>query len=228
MITTILWDVDGTLLNFLAAEKAAIRSLFEEYHLGVCSDEMLKRYSSINKNYWEMLERGEIEKKALLVGRFRDFFEKEGIDSSLAAEFNEKYQLRLGDTIVYCDDSLEIVKSLRGKVKQYVVSNGTVIAQTKKLRLSGLGELMDGVFLSEELGVEKPSVRFFDQVFAKIGPVDRSEVMIVGDSLTGDIRGGNNAGIVTCWYNPEGTAAKEAVRIDHEIRDLHEVYVLLK
>ena len=228
MITTILWDVDGTLLNFLAAEKAAIRSLFEEYHLGVCSDEMLKRYSSINKNYWEMLERGEIEKKALLVGRFRDFFEKEGIDSSLAAEFNEKYQLRLGDTIVYCDDSLEIVKSLRGKVKQYVVSNGTVIAQTKKLRLSGLGELMDGVFLSEELGVEKPSVRFFDQVFAKIGPVDRSEVMIVGDSLTGDIRGGNNAGILTCWYNPEGTAAKEAVRIDHEIRDLHEVYVLLK
>lgn len=228
MITTILWDVDGTLLNFLAAEKAAIRSLFEEYHLGVCSDEMLKRYSSLNKNYWEMLERGEIEKKALLVGRFRDFFEKEGIDSSLAAEFNEKYQLRLGDTIVYCDDSLEIVKSLRGKVKQYVVSNGTVIAQTKKLRLSGLGELMDGIFLSEELGVEKPSVRFFDQVFAKIGPVDRSEVMIVGDSLTGDIRGGNNAGIVTCWYNPEGTAAKEEVRIDHEIRDLHEVYVLLK
>lgn len=228
MITTILWDVDGTLLNFLAAEKAAIRSLFEEYHLGVCSDEMLKRYSSINKNYWEMLERGEIEKKALLVGRFRDFFEKEGIDSSLAAEFNEKYQLRLGDTIVYCDDSLEIVKSLRGKVKQYVVSNGTVIAQTKKLRLSGLGELMDGIFLSEELGVEKPSVRFFDQVFAKIGPVDRSEVMIVGDSLTGDIRGGNNAGILTCWYNPEGTAAKEAVRIDHEIKDLHEVYVLLK
>ena len=228
MITTILWDVDGTLLNFLAAEKAAIRSLFEEYHLGVCSDEMLKRYSSINKNYWEMLERGEIEKKALLVGRFRDFFEKEGIDSSLAAEFNEKYQLRLGDTIVYCDDSLEIVNSLRGQVKQYVVSNGTVIAQTKKLRLSGLGELMDGIFLSEELGVEKPSVRFFDQVFAKIGPVDRSEVMIVGDSLTGDIRGGNNAGILTCWYNPEGTAAKEAVRIDHEIRDLHEVYVLLK
>lgn len=228
MITTILWDVDGTLLNFLAAEKAAIRSLFEEYHLGVCSDEMLKRYSSINKNYWEMLERGEIEKKALLVGRFRDFFEKEGIDSSLAAEFNEKYQLRLGDTIVYCDDSLEIVKSLREKVKQYVVSNGTVIAQTKKLRLSGLGELMDGIFLSEELGVEKPSVRFFDQVFAKIGPVDRSEVMIVGDSLTGDIRGGNNAGILTCWYNPEGTAAKEAVRIDHEIKDLHEVYGFLK
>lgn len=228
MITTILWDVDGTLLNFLAAEKAAIRSLFEEYHLGVCSDEMLKRYSSINKNYWEMLERGEIEKKVLLVGRFRDFFEKEGIDSSLAAEFNEKYQLRLGDTIVYCDDSLEIVKSLRGKVKQYVVSNGTVIAQTKKLRLSGFGELMDGIFLSEELGVEKPSVRFFDQVFAKIGPVDRSEVMIVGDSLTGDIRGGNNAGILTCWYNPEGTAAKEAVRIDHEIKDLHEVYGFLK
>ena len=109
-----------------------------------------------------------------------------------------------------------------------MVSNGTIKAQTKKLDRSGLDVLMDGVFLSEQLGVEKPNVGFFDQVFAKIGPVDRSEVMIVGDSLTGDIRGGNNAGILTCWYNPEGTAAKEAVRIDHEIRDLHEVYVLLK
>lgn len=85
-----------------------------------------------------------------------------------------------GDTIVYHDDSLSIVKALKGKVKQYVVSNGTVVAQTKKLQKSGLGKEMDGVFLSERLGVEKPNSRFFEKVFSQIRPDDLSAVLIVG------------------------------------------------
>lgn len=227
MIKTILWDVDRTLLDFDAAERAAIQSLFVEFGLGECSEEQVARYSVLNMKYWEKLERGEITKPQVLVGRFEEFFAEEGIDVALAPKFNDAYQLRLGDTIVYRDDSYEIVKSLRGKVRQCVVSNGTVVAQTKKLTRSGLGALMDGVFLSEQLGAEKPKKEFFDQVFATIGPVEKSETMIVGDSLTSDIRGGDNAGIVTCWYNPEGIKAPEGYRIDHEIRDLHEVYGLL-
>lgn len=227
MITTILWDVDGTLLDFLAAEKAAIRSLFEEYGLGECPDEMIQRYSQINRKYWERLERGEITKPEVLVGRFVEFFGEEGIDTAIAPEFNGKYQLRLGDTIVYCDDSLDIIKSLRGKVKQYVVSNGTVAAQTKKLRLSGIGEVMDGIFLSEDVGAEKPNIGFFDKVFEAFGEVDKKQILIVGDSLTSDIKGGNNAGIVTCWYNPGKKKAAEEYKIDYEITDLHEVYEIL-
>lgn len=227
MVTTLLWDMDETLLNFAAAERAAINALFQEFGFGECSDAMLERYSKINRSYWERLERKELTKPEILVGRFRDFFEAEGLDSTVAAEFNEKYQLSLGDTIVFRDDSYNIVKSLRGKVKQYVVSNGTIAAQTKKLRLSGFGELMDGVFLSEDLGVEKPDILFFEKVFEKIHPEDKSQVMIVGDSLTSDIQGGNNAGIMTCWYNPEQKPYQGDLRIDHEIRDLHEVYDLI-
>ena len=227
MITTLLWDMDETLLNFAAAERAAINALFQEFGFGECSNAMLERYSKINRSYWERLERKELTKPEILVGRFRDFFEAEGLDSTVAAEFNEKYQLSLGDTIVFRDDSYNIVKSLRGKVKQYVVSNGTIAAQTKKLRLSGFGELMDGVFLSEDLGVEKPDILFFKKVFEKIHPEDKSQVMIVGDSLTSDIQGGNNAGIMTCWYNPEQKPYQGDLRIDHEIRDLHEVYDLI-
>lgn len=227
MITTLLWDMDETLLNFAAAERAALNALFQEFGFGECSDAMLQRYSKINRSYWEHLERKELTKPEILVGRFRDFFEAEGLDSTVAAEFNEKYQLSLGDTIVFRDDSYNIVKSLRGKVKQYVVSNGTIAAQTKKLRLSGFGELMDGVFLSEDLGVEKPDILFFKKVFEEIHPEDKSQVMIVGDSLTSDIQGGNNAGIMTCWYNPEQKPYQGDLRIDHEIRDLHEVYDLI-
>ena len=126
------------------------------------------------------LENGELTKPEVLVGRFREFFETEGLDVTAAPAFNERYQVCLGDTIVFRDDSYEIVKSLRGRVKQYVVSNGTVLAQTKKLRLSGLGELMDGIFLSEELGAEKPNAAFFDQVFEAIEETDRKKILIVG------------------------------------------------
>lgn len=167
MIKTILWDVDRTLLDFDAAERAAIQSLFVEFGLGECSEEQVARYSVLNMKYWEKLERGEITKPQVLVGRFEEFFAEEGIDVSLAPQFNDAYQLRLGDTIVYRDDSYEIVKSLRGKVRQCVVSNGTVVAQTKKLTRSGLGALMDGVFLSEQLGAEKPKKKFFDQVLRR-------------------------------------------------------------
>lgn len=228
MISTILWDVDGTLLDFIVAEKAAIKTLFREFNLGQCSDEMIKRYSEINKGYWQRLERGEITKQEVLVGRFKEFFESEGLDSSVAEEFNSLYQLRLGDTIVYHDDSLEIIRSLKGRLRQYVVSNGTVEAQSKKLRLSGLGELMDGIFLSEHIGTEKPNIEFFDKVFEEIEPADRSSILIVGDSLTSDIQGGNNAGIITCWYNPQGDKAPDKYRIDYEISDLHQIYEIIE
>ena len=223
----LLWDIDGTLLDFAAAESAAVKGLFREFGLGECSDGMVARYAAINKRWWEALERGEKTKSEILVGRFTEFFASEGIDPAVAPEFNELYQLRLGDTVVFCDDSFEIVKSLIGKVRQYAVSNGTIVAQTRKLRNSGLDALFDGVFLSEDIGYEKPAREFFDAVFAALGGADRDRVLIVGDSLTSDIAGGERAGIKTCWYNPRGEANTLGVHADYEIRDLHEVYGII-
>lgn len=223
MITTVLWDVDDTLLDFNAAERAAIKALFSEFGLGACSDAMLARYSEINAGYWRRLERNELTKAEVLTGRFEQFFREYGLDTRIVQAFNARYQVALGDTIVYRDDSLKLVEALRGRVKQYVVSNGTVVAQTKKLERSKLGALMDGIFLSEELGVEKPNRGFFDKVFSAIRPDDLSQVMIVGDSLTSDIRGGMNAGIGTCWYNPGGEPIPEGYRVDCVIADLNEL-----
>ncbi|MDD6190199.1 MAG: YjjG family noncanonical pyrimidine nucleotidase [Firmicutes bacterium] len=227
MIKTILWDVDGTLLDFKAAESAAIKSLFEEFSLGTCSENMLQRYSQINSSYWQRLEANEITKPQVLVGRFQQFFGEIGVNTAIAEEFNRQYQIRLGDTVVYRDNSIDIIKKLRGKIKQYVVTNGTIVAQKKKLRLSGLGDLMDGIFISDEIGVEKPNRAFFDAVFNTVQPENLSEVIIVGDSLTSDIRGGNNAGILTCWYNPEQKPQPQDYRIDYVISDLHRVLTII-
>ncbi len=223
----ILWDIDGTLLNFHAAEKKAIVSCFEKFGLGECTEEMLDRYSVINKGYWKRLELGELTKQQVLTGRFREFFETQGLPVELAEAFNEEYLIRLGDTIVFYDRGFELVESLRGTYKQYAVTNGAQVAQERKLRRSGLDRLLDGVFISDEVGIEKPRKEFFDRVFAEIGDYPKDQVIIVGDSLTSDMLGGENAGIVTCWYNPGAQKKSIEVRVDYEIKDLWDLVPLL-
>ncbi len=223
MIKVILWDIDGTLLNFLAAERNAIRACFEKFGLGDCTDEMIGRYSAINKKYWKRLENGEIDKPAVLRGRFEEFFADEGIPFEKIDELNTEYQQRLGDTIVYCDESFKLVTSLKGKVKQYAVTNGTFAAQSRKLLRSGFGELLDGVFISDSVGYEKPKKEFFDFVFSQIGKYARDEALIVGDSLNSDMKGGNNADILCCWYNPQHDELPANIKIDFEITDLNQV-----
>lgn len=227
-IKVILWDIDGTLLNFAEAEKAAIRTCFGMFGLGECTDEMLADYSEINRNYWKRLERGEISKKEVLEGRFREFFAKYNLDVSAAEKFNTQYQVSLGDTVVFYPNGLEVVQALKGKIPQYAVTNGTKIAQDKKLKNSDLIHILDGVFISEMVGVEKPGVGFFEKVFETIGEYDKSEMMIIGDSLTSDIQGGNNVGIVTCWFNPGGKKEETDLRIDYEIRDLGEILKIVE
>ena len=227
MIKVILWDVDGTLLDFKKAEYVAIKKCFEIFNLGECSDEMISRYSDINRRYWEKLERKEITKQEVLVNRFVDFFESEDIVTNCAEDFNKEYQLQLGETICFCDNSFELMKSLKGRVKQYAVTNGTKLAQDRKLSKSGLIDIFDGVFISEVVGCEKPGIEFFEHVWEQIGFYEKDEVMIVGDSLTSDMQGGNNAGIVCCWYNPKGMKNETDLRIDYEIDDLNNIMEIL-
>lgn len=227
MIKVILWDVDGTLLDFKKAEYVAIKKCFEIFNLGECSDEMISRYSDINRRYWEKLERKEITKQEVLVNRFVDFFESEDIATNCAEEFNKEYQLQLGETICFCDNCYEMLKGLKGQVKQYAVTNGTKIAQDRKLSKSGLIDIFDGVFISEVVGCEKPGIEFFEHVWEQIGFYEKDEVMIVGDSLTSDIQGGNNAGIVCCWYNPKHVENNSNLRIDYETDDLQKIAEIL-
>lgn len=223
----LLWDVDGTLLDFHAAENIGIHSLFVDFGLGECTDEMIALYSAINANYWKKLETGEMSRAEILVKRFESFFNQIGVGPVDCEAFDAAYQKRLGETVIFRDKSYDLVKSLKGTIPQYAASNGTTVAQTGKLTKSGLINLLDGVFLSEQLGAAKPSAEFFEQVFKQIGAVNRERVLIVGDSLSSDILGAKNAGIKSCWYNPSHTVNTGTVFADFEADNLNQIPKIL-
>ena len=223
MYKYLLWDIDGTVLNFLASEAYAMRTLFKKYKIGICSDEMLKLYSGINVIYWQMLERNELTKIEILEGRFREFFDKIGVDVSIAENFNRDYQVVLGDYVEFIDNAKEMLLSQKGKYTLVAVTNGTKIAQEKKLHLSGLDEVFDEIFISEMVGAEKPNKAYFDYVFEKLGITNKKEVLLIGDSLTSDMKGGVIAGVDTCWFNPLHHPNTLDISITYEIDDLAEL-----
>lgn len=213
----------------------------------------MARYSQINDAYWRRLELGEVTKAQLLPGRFITLFDEYGIAYDACAEahvgagdmgrisvkaFLREYQEALGSVFSYLDDSLTVCRTLRerAKVKQYVVTNGVSQTQRNKLKLSGFDEIMEDFFISEEIGAPKPQKQFFDYCLSHVEERDRSRILLVGDSLTSDIKGGVQAGIATCWYRREGNLEGNLqgkrndtpCQADYEISDLHKLYDVLE
>ena len=195
-IKAILYDVDGTLLDFETQEEVALSYCFKKYNLGELSEEKLELYKRINLGYWEMFEKNLITKEKLVVKRFEDYLEALGVKLN-AEEVNDTYFSKLGDTIVFKDNSYELVKSLKGKIKQYVVTNGAIRVQKTKLAKSGFDKLMDDVFISDEVGYQKPRKEFFDAIKNRLGDVANDEILIVGDSLTSDMKLADNCNLIS-------------------------------
>lgn len=223
MIKAILWDIDGTILDFKEAEYYGVKNCFTHFELGECTDEMISTYAAINDKYWEMLEKGEVTRQELFTARFKEFFEGEGIKFDKLVEFNKEYQHQLSTLIFFRDNGYELIKELKGQVRQYAVTNGSYNVQKHKLEKSGLQELFEDCFISDQVGVEKPNAEFFDHVKKVLGDVEDSEMIIVGDSLTSDMKGGNNAGILCCWYNPAHKVDTKGLKIDYQIENLWDI-----
>lgn len=225
--TTILWDLDQTILDFARSQDYALRYTFRQFDREIGEAEVMV-YAAINDTYWKRMERGEITKEEVLLGRFVTFFEKLDIADIAPEAFGEIYQEALGDVFFFQDEADKIIMELKELgYKQYIVTNGVNRTQAKKVRLSGLDKMVDGVFVSELMGYPKPRKEYFDACFARLDGVTREECLLVGDSITSDMQGGVNAGIAVCWYNPEKNDNPSGLLIDYEIRDLHELLRIL-
>lgn len=221
----VLFDVDDTLLDFHKAEAAALTRTLTDMGLDP-RPEIISLYSRINARQWELLEEGLLTREQVLVRRFDIFFSQLGIARS-GQEAKELYEHYLSIGHYFVDGAPKLLEALKGKYELYIVSNGTAAVQAGRIGSAGIAQYFRRIFISEEIGFNKPSREFFDRCFEEIPGFDRARAIIIGDRLTSDIRGGINAGIKTCWFNPKGEPGREDIKADYEISALSQLPALL-
>ena len=222
----LFFDLDNTILDFSWAERRALSRALDEAGLKATS-EILERYRIINIGQWELLEEGKLSRDQVLVSRYEILFREFGIPAS-AETIAERYEQLLGDGYRFIPDAQELLETLQGKARLYIASNGCAKVQAARIASADLARYFDEIFISEELGADKPSPEFFQRAIQRIPDFDPRFALVIGDSLSSDIRGGKNAGLLTCWYNPKGEKPRQDVCPDYEIRSLEELPALLE
>ena len=225
MFEIILLDLDDTILDFSWAEGHAIRSALQEFGI-VPTEEICQTYRKINLAHWQALERRALTLEQVRVGRFRALLAalgKTGAEYDLA----DAYVHYLGRGHCFLPGAKEAVEGLSQKYRLFLVTNGNPPVQWGRLQSADLLRYFENIFISAELGANKPSREFFDRCFAQIPKFQREAALIVGDSLTSDIQGGKNASIATCWVNPKNLQAPENLTPDYQIPSLSQLEALL-
>lgn len=222
----ILFDADNTLLNFDAAENKALAETLVNY--GIEPDaETVQTYRTINEELWRQLEKGQIRREKLFGERFSRFLKAINAAGD-GVEMNRFYLEQLSThPDLMSPEVLDVLRELSEVATLAIVSNGAQKVQTRRLAESGVMNFMEDVFISEKMGCEKPNARIFDAALRALGVENREHVLMVGDSLPSDIQGGSNAGLDTCWYNPNHAENPGKVVPTYEISSLEELYPLV-
>lgn len=226
MVNTIFFDLDDTLLDFRRSEANALRQALLEAGLPA-GEAVLARYHAINRRQWELLEEGALTREQVMSTRFDILFAELGVTASGAATSN-CYEALLAEEHGVLPGAKALLEELAPRCRLFAASNGSSAVQRRRLEGSGLRPYFRDVFISEEMGADKPNPRFFHRCFASIPEFSPAASLIVGDSLTSDIRGGLNAGLRTCWFNPAGAPARPDICPDHIITDLTQLPPLLE
>lgn len=224
MIRHILFDLDDTLLDFHMAERIALTKTLVYFGIEP-REEILKRYSELNLAQWKLLEQGLLTRDEIKVRRYQLLFEELSIEV-LPEEATSYYENCLGVGHYFIDGAEEVLKQLSGKYQLYIASNGTATVQQSRMKSADILKYFSDIFISQDIGFNKPSIEFFNSCFSRIENFSREETVIVGDSLTSDIKGGKNAGIKTIWYH-KGQVDSDIVA-DYEIHKLLELIPLLE
>ena len=225
MIEFLLLDLDDTILDFHKAERIALSKTIRTFGAEP-TETLLDRYHAINKWHWEQLELGTLTRDQVIVNRFGMLFQELGMAVDAAA-CAKSYETNLSIGHYFLPGAEEAVKRLHEKYRLFLVSNGTATVQHSRLTSAGLYPYFEQVFISQEIGFNKPDKAYFDRCFARIPGFDPEKVLMVGDSLTSDIRGGINAGIKTVWVNPKHKDCGE-IRPDYQIEGLNQLEKLLE
>lgn len=222
----IIFDADGTLFDFEKSEMEAIKNT--SLHFGLDYDEMyhLNVYKDVNSKIWKEFEEGKITQKELKIQRFSRYFKKLNIDLN-PNEFAIKYMEELSLGSFLFDESTALIEKIHGQAKLTILTNGLTNVQNGRIRKSTIANYFDDIVISEEVGFSKPNIEIFEIAMKNINHTDKSKVLIVGDSLSSDIKGGINYGIDTCYYNPLGILNTSDIKPTYEIKSLLQLICII-
>jgi 2-haloacid dehalogenase len=222
----ILFDADGTLFDYDAAEAAALAASFAR--IGhVFLPEHSEIYRTINGRMWLELEEGTTTQERLRIERFEKLFKAIGVNGD-PVEFSDDYTAKLATQTGLIDGADSTVAALAKVAHLMLITNGLAEVQRPRFAASSIRQHFEGLVISEEVGAAKPDPRIFDTAFACMHHPKKSEVLMVGDSLTSDVKGGNDSGIDTCWFNPSGLPLQDGVEPTYEIRRIAELLDLCR
>lgn len=217
----VLLDADETLFDFRKAEAWALREAFETR--GLTLDEAAaSAYAEINEGLWRRLERGELTQRDIRSERFRLLFERLGLGEDPVA-FGELYVQRISTAAFLLDGALELCARLSATRRLALLTNGIADVQKPRLARSAIAPYFERAVVSEEVGAAKPDPAIFERACELMGVSDKRRVVMVGDALATDIKGGIAFGIDTCWVNLRGAAGDPAIVPTYEARSLAEV-----
>lgn len=219
---SLLIDFDDTLVDFDDAEAYAFYEMTQQFQIKTNQND-LHTFKKINQAHWDAFQKNELTKDEVLSKRFEAYFHlhQMKIDGKLADQI---FRDELANApIKHFDQTIETLKQLKEHHDLYIVTNGVLETQERRIEKTNIGHWFKGVFVSEQTGYQKPMPEFFDYVFDKIGEEKRKESMIIGDSVTSDILGGKNAEIATCWFNPRKKVNDTTIRPDYTITALDEI-----
>lgn len=222
----VLLDADMTIFDFERSEKESLRRTLEAHGLP-CTDEVGATYLKINHALWDAFARGEVDQDFLVVERFAalDRVYNVGWD---AAKVNRDYLNGLGEEAHLLPSAMEFCQTLRDMgLTLAIATNGMPVAQRGRYTRTGMDKVIPHLFISMELGVQKPMPAYFDKVCEALNITDRRRVVMVGDSLSSDILGGNNAGIDTIWYNPKGVPLSGTANPTYTVSNYGEIVTIL-
>lgn len=221
----LLFDADGTLFDYERAEASALARTFARFALPLAPG-TVDAYRAINHRCWQALERGEITPEALRTRRFALLFDATGLGADVE-RFSAAYLENLADAAELVDGATEVLAALRDRYRFAIITNGLRTVQRGRLARSAIRDDIAALVISEEVGSAKPAPGIFDAAFAAMGHPAKGEVLMIGDSLTSDIRGACDYGIDACWFNPVHQPRLNGLAITYEINRLDELIDLL-
>lgn len=221
----VLLDLDNTIIDFNECARHSIMNIFED--LGFHYDEnVFNTFITENVKIWKRLELGEIDKPFLRANRWNIILGKLGIDYD-GTIIEERFENGVAMGAYPVEGAYELLEYLHPKYEIYIVSNGFRFVQESRVKIGKYDKYFKELFLSEDIGIQKPDIRFFDYCYEKIGRPDKSELILIGDSLSADIKGGNNFGIDTIWFNKNGDPESDIIKATYTVNKLKEIENIL-